>query len=242
MLSMPEQAATEHAREDARAEQARDGGWSGAAAHRDVGADHRRGRRRRRSLDLVLPRRGGPGGEEQQELGHGEDEDQQAEDRAERQASGRLGDRGEVVTITRLMTSRPTAAAIAAMIALRQVTGSRGRRRIPRAIPASWTPGQAPERAARAARPPSPRHPARGTRGSVRRPATGDRRQPVGQRHGQAEADQRGQVGAQPAQVGGRRRLVMAPLHGQGIAKLVITPAPRPVRTPCRSPPPWWPR
>ena len=45
---------------------------------------------------LVLLRCGRPGGEEQQELGHGEDEDQQAEDRAERQTCGCLGHRGEV--------------------------------------------------------------------------------------------------------------------------------------------------
>src|SRR5687768_5297256 len=73
MLSMPEHAAAEHACYDARAEQARDGAWSGAAAYRDVRADHRRGRHRRRALDLVLPCCGRPGGEEQQELGHGED-------------------------------------------------------------------------------------------------------------------------------------------------------------------------
>src|SRR4029450_4146384 len=53
-------------------------------------------------------------------------------------------------------------------------------------------------------------------------PATGDRRQPIGDGHGEAEADQRGQVGAQPAQVGSLRRLVMAPLHGQGITEVEI--------------------
>ena len=83
MIPMTEQAATEQACYDACAEQAGDGAWPGAAAHRDVRANHRRGRRRRRSIDLILPRCGRPGGEEQQELGHGEDEDQQAQDRAE---------------------------------------------------------------------------------------------------------------------------------------------------------------
>ena len=67
----PVKAATEQACDGACAEQARYGARPEAAAHRDLRADHRRGRHRWRSLDLVLPRGGRPGGEEQQELRHG---------------------------------------------------------------------------------------------------------------------------------------------------------------------------
>ena len=58
-------------------------------------------------------------------------------------------------------------------------------------------------------------------------PPAGDRRQSVGERHGQAEPHQRGQVGPQPTQVRGRRVLVMTPLHGQGIAEVGHPPQPR---------------
>src|SRR4051794_3116113 len=73
---MTEQAATEQACHGAGADKAGGGTRRGAATNRDLWPDHRRGRHGRRSLGLVLARGGGPGGEEQDELGHGEDENQ----------------------------------------------------------------------------------------------------------------------------------------------------------------------
>ena len=70
---MTQQAAPEQPCHGACAEQAHDGARPGAGVHRDLLADHRRRRNRRRSLSLVLPRCGRPRGQEQHELGHGVD-------------------------------------------------------------------------------------------------------------------------------------------------------------------------
>jgi hypothetical protein len=88
LLPMTEQTVAEDPCHGTDAEQACSGAQPWAAANGDLWADQRRGWCGLRLLDAVLPRGGRPGGEEQHELGHREDEDQQTQDRAKRRACG----------------------------------------------------------------------------------------------------------------------------------------------------------